>query len=668
MGFPPRPPDPSTFATLPQGSRIPPWLQPYLDMLLLPAAAAGPREGLFTPDPQLAATAQAFRQAMPQSQDPTVQAIAALQQWPARFGMDVALDATTPGGAALNLVPGEQAIGPAVGIAVPAIKGIEKLLGRSQTLKTAYKGLTDFAKRYPRFAKAAGKAEAQVALKGAERAPAAALDRLAGLVVAKTHSAGGATVHPLTGQIQEPGVDFGFMFGKYANQSGKTLELAPADFTPARVRAFIEQHADELANDRELAVGAWKGGNGNFFLDVSQKVPVEFTDDMTAAQREAAIAGARRKAVVTAANEDQPASLVRPFGPKQQYPMVVNGRTIMRDVELPWPMPQEAVFDLQNANDVPVGNLAEFLQSKEFQDRLDEMYKAGLPVMNGRDWWNIYGTDLERVYGKENMQTLAGLLASTSPQNSPVPNLRYATEYMRRLLKGEPVVQPNFTIPQSAVGFTPGKMMGSESTRAANLERVAAGQMTQLQADKVNDMYHALIGNRDVAVMDRRYAKLAEDWKRGIFVDAIEDTIQGSMIPRSKVTPHLNVSPYALIENAVRDGAKRYNMDPSEFSAIVWEGIGETIQKTDQLFGMAHPGSAIPPSSGGFPGIFMDMVTEKAKSLKITVAEMEKRLRNGDAELLAAILSTPAGLAAYQQWQQAGPRISLGAGQAPPQT
>jgi hypothetical protein len=45
------------------------------------------------------------------------------------------------------------------------------------------------------------------------------------------------------------------------------------------------------------------------------------------------------------------------------------------------------------------------------------------------------------------------------------------------------------------------------------------------------------------------------------------------------------------------------------------------------------------------------MVAEKAKAWGITVAEMEQRLRNGDAELLTGLLATPIGLAAYRRWQ-----------------
>jgi hypothetical protein len=266
---------------------------------------------------------------------------------------------------------------------------------------------------------------------------------------------------------------------------------------------------------------------------------------------------------------------------------------------------------------------------------------------------------------------LAGLLASTSPASAPVHNLRSASEYLRRLIKNEPIIQPDFRIPETAIGSrktsmgavtpgdfnSPGTQMPMEQTRAPNLQRVAEGRMSELQEDKVNDMFHALTGE-DVGVYDRRYAKLAEDPSRGIYVDATKDKVPGVMGGTG------NVEPYALIENAVRTGAQRHNMPLGRFSAYVWEGIGDTIKRTGQLFGTTHPAHTIPTASQGFAGIFDDMVKEKAQAWGITVAEMEKRLRNGDAELLTALLATPVGLAAYRQWEQANP--ATGSSSAPP--
>lgn len=506
---------------------------------------------------------------------------------------------------------------------------LTKLLG-GKNVAAAAKVLE---RRWPALAAALETHQTPLQLPG--RTPASALDRLASDIHTSTLSQGGATTYPLTGTTERIG-DPGFLAGKYSNQSGQTLKVPLADFSPKTVRAFLEQHADAFAKDPTLALGTWTDGP-DVYLDVSQK---------SSTQRAATMAATRQK---------QPPGTVRD--------LVTGG----------WPKAQEAVFDLQRGESLPVGNLQEFLSGPEFQQRLDEQYAAGVPVMSGKEWWNLYGGPLERVYGKRRVKPLAGFLASTSPASAPVHNLRAASEYLRRLIKGEAIIQPKFRIPETAVGWRPGSIGGitpgdfgrpgtrmpMEATRAPNLRRVAAGQYEQLQKDKVNDMFHALTGE-DVGVYDRRFAKLAEKPEAGVFVDATKDKVPGSM-------GTTQVSPYALIENAVRDGAARHNMPLKRYSAYVWEGIGDTIKKTGQLYGTKHPAHSIPEASQGFGGIAEDMIAEKAKIWGVSVKEFERRLRRGDAELLTAILSTSAGLAAYSQWAQADPSTRSASGSRPPE-
>jgi hypothetical protein len=512
-------------------------------------------------------------------------------------------------------------------MAIPG--GVNKLRAAVEAAKaapTVEKALATLAGRYPEMAKALATHTPEVTLTGANRSMASAFDKLATDIHDRTLVLPGTTTYPLSGRVELPFEgNTGVMMGKYSNQSGNTKAIPLADFTPKDVKAYLEQHADTFAQHPDLALGTWidtdASGKKIVYLDVAQKHETP------------------RQAVMNAVQQSQPkGSAVRKGGK--------------------WEMPQIAGFNLADAENVPVGNLAEFLNSPEFQQRLDEMYQKGVPVMNGKEWWNLYGGPLERVYGKERVAPLAAMLASTSPASAPVHNLRAASEYLRRLIKNEPILQEGFRIPETAVGHlktsmgamtpgdfnAPGTRMPMETTRGPNLQRAAAGDYAGLQKDKVNDMFHALTGH-DVGVYDRRYAKLAEDWPRGIYVDATKDKVPGTMGSKS-------VSPYALIENAVRTGAKRHNMPLGRFSAYVWEGIGDTIKKTGQLYGMKHPSHTIPDASQGFAGIFEAMIAEKAKAWGITVAEMEKRLRNGDAELLTALLGTPVGMVAYQLWQQ----------------
>jgi hypothetical protein len=202
-------------------------------------------------------------------------------------------------------------------------------------------------------------------------------------------------------------------------------------------------------------------------------------------------------------------------------------------------------------------------------------------------------------------------------------------------------------------GFAPkaGAAFPNEGTYAPNAERVRAGTPEKVVDDKVNDMFHALMGKL-VGVFDRHWAKIAEKPEAGIYADTVQNRLAGSMTSGQ-------VEAYPLVENAVRTAAKNANVDISKYSAWVWEGIRDTIRKTGKLYGQEHRASAIPDTTTGFNEIFEQLVAAKAKHLGVTVEKLEQMLRSGNAELLAALLATPVGAAAYSQWnagQQSTPK------------
>jgi hypothetical protein len=545
-----------------------------------------------------------------------------------------------------------------VGLAAAAATPRAIRLARGLAKPTTEKAMAAFARRFPRMAKALGKTGEEVALRGAG-SPRHAFDRLVQDVYDRTLAKTGSSTRPLTGEAfvgKQGGT--GYMAGQYANQTGKTWKVSPAEFSPAKIREFLEHHAEKFASDPEAVLGTWLDPDtGNYFLDVSQKHETP------------------RQAVVAAGRQPQPRTgpnaVSRPMI-QEEVPMIVGGRKIMRTVERegPWPMPQLSVYDLSKSVDepgafIPVGNLREFLQTPEFQSRLDQMYQKGLDVMGGKGWWDLHGSTLERVYGKKRLEPVAALLATTSSGSPPVENARTASEYIRRLIKNEPLIQPEFRIPETAVGWHPdpelghyggpGTQLPKEQTRLGNLKKVAEGRFGELSADKVNDMYHALMGDPDVGVFDRHWAKIAEAPERGIYAESGPNVLQGSMMKPEDVEAGKvgKVGSYALIENRVRDAAEAAGVPLSHYSAVVWEGIRDTIAKEGQLFGTKYDAGKIPEIRGGFPSIVDKLIAQKAKIWGITVKEFERRLRRGDAELLAAILATPVGYAAYQRMQGA---------------
>ena len=86
-------------------------------------------------------------------------------------------------------------------------------------------------------------------------------------------------------------------------------------------------------------------------------------------------------------------------------------------------------------------------------------------------------------------------------------------------------------------------------------------------------------------------------------------------------------------------------------SADIWTGIRETIKTKSELFGQKYRGSAITGDSKSYADHFDHLIKDKANHLGITVAQMEEKLRKGDATLMSALLATPVGLLAFQEWQ-----------------
>ncbi|MEQ1726747.1 MAG: hypothetical protein ABL982_00085 [Vicinamibacterales bacterium] len=491
--------------------------------------------------------------------------------------------------------------------------------GPAALLKRAGKTLT------PAAAKLAAK---KAATAEADRAFVSALPKTASpsAVVAATKTHGGYTVHPGTGELVAPGTKGAVMVGRFPNSNPRTMEVSLETFGPADVRKFYAKNRDVFAKDPDAHLGAWVDTeSGKAYLDVSSRKP-----DVRAATK---------------------------FGELQKQ---VGVQRDAATGELP--KAQKAVWDATSGNELPVGNLHEFVKSPEFQQRLDEMSRAGNKAMGGdfKNWWDITKGPLARVYGKDRIDEVAGMLASTSPRNGPVSNMQMASELLRRVIKGEPVKQPNWRAPATAMGdqtavggFSPkpGAKFPNEGTYGGNAERVATGQGARITSDKVNDMRRALLGDEDVAVIDRHYAKVAEDPARGIFTDVKANRVTGSMQTGKREA-------YPDIENAVRTASKRAGVPLANYSAWVWEGIRDTIRQTGKLFGQSHRASAIPETTTGFNEIFEELVSKKAKHLGVTVQELERRLKSGDAELLGVLLSSGAGATAYQQFVEAQRRAT----------
>lgn len=410
-----------------------------------------------------------------------------------------------------------------------------------------------------------------------------------------TNEHGGYTVDLMTGDVPKDGI----MMGIYANDSGKTGVLPKGTpLTKNTIKEWVKTNAGPLSQvDNHL--GTWKeAATESLYLDVAKR----FAPDEI------------RKATK--------------FGEKTG---------------------QKAGFNLGTFEETPVGNWREFIHSPEMQARMDEMAVIGREYMNQhatKEWWDTHGTLFEEIW-PGHLDQVIGFVASTSPLTPPVQNLQVASEYMRRLLKGEAVIQPNWRAPEGLMKFKggvnlkAGVKMPMEQQRAKNLNTAATGKYQDLSGPKVNDMASAMSGDSDAAVMDRWYTRIAEKPEAGVFT-------------ADKPEVFVNRKQYGELRDVVNEAAKNAARSGRNFSADVWVGMRETAKRTGRLFGQKMTPGAISGESKGLADLLADLIESKAKHLNISVKEMKSRLAKGDANLLSVILGTPLGAYLYQQLEAQG--------------
>jgi len=407
-----------------------------------------------------------------------------------------------------------------------------------------------------------------------------------GRIVNKTNKDGGYSVSMTSGQSPPDGL----MMGKYKNTDPRNLVVPPTRAMSRKdVEAFVKKNRKALS-DPDNYLGTWKAPDGTVYMDVSRRFEPESV----------------RKATK--------------FGERSE---------------------QLAGYNVAADDEFPVGRWPDFVRGPEFLTRMKEMERAGRDYLDqfpAKEWWDTHGSSFERVYGEDNLPQLSGFIASTAPNTAPRPNVQDASEYMRRHIAGEPIVQPDFRMPAGTMSRTEGGLMPMEQSRRANLDKSGRGALEELRLEKVREEASALMGNPSAFVGDRHWVRLSEKPPQGIFAAAEEGVIGSS-------------KNYNIMKEAVADYARTTNRSVRDLSADIWTGIRETIKNTNELFGQKFRGSAIQGDSKSYADHFDELIKNKAKHLGITVLEMEKRLRKGDANLLSGLLAAPVGLMALKIYQ-----------------
>jgi hypothetical protein len=413
-----------------------------------------------------------------------------------------------------------------------------------------------------------------------------------GRIISQTKKKGGYSVNLPTGDVPETGI----MAGKFANADPRTRVL-DKDPTMVDITDWVKQN-EKVLGKTENYVGTWKDkDSGKTYLDVSRR-----------------------------------------FEPEQLRPATKFAEKTG----------QIAIYNVGTGMSPPVGSYPKYVSGEftpegvaPYSQRLHEMGAEGAGYMAQHptaDWWET--PDIQRVYGTASRPQQAGFMGAVSTNTQPRPNVQGMSEYMRRYIKGEPIVQPEFKVPPTAMGgfAGPGKSMGLESGRAFNLERAAEGNLEAMRGEVVREKTQALTGNPMAMVLDRIHARLTEAPQAGIYAHSQEATMPEG-------------GDRQLVKDAISKQAALEGKNPRQFSADVWAGIREHIKRTGELYGTplakTQSGTQRSPSKS-YNDLFVDLVKQKADHLGISVAEMEKRLRSGDGELLSWLLATPAGAALYK--------------------
>ena len=437
---------------------------------------------------------------------------------------------------------------------------------------------------------------------------------------------GGFTVDMKTGATPTTGT----FVGLHPNTDSRVMVIPKKHFTEKALSEYVSKMQKELAGN-ERYLGGWVDGD-NVYLDVPLRVvrdPKEVkqafsTRPETAPMRARRLEAQERAAIVRGGGRDR-----------------TNPDPAAREAGA-----QKAVFTADTLTERQVGDWRGYIDSPTFERRAIEQADAGLRYLQERgvtnpEWWKLRGTTWEKLYGDlpdgtmsdDRMKQVASALAATAPNAGTTENVRQATEYLRRMLKSEPAIQPEWRA-KPGVNVThaaAGTQMPMETVRANNLVLGREGRGLEMNADKVREEYKALIGDPDAEVLDTHFAKIGEVPQSGVYINSAAGKIQDKE--------------YGIMADRLRGIARKLGRDPRDWTAEVWTGIRENVKRHGELYGQKFKRAE--GESYGYDQILDREIEFTAQKLGLEPKEVERRIRAGDMNLLAALLSTGGIAAAY---------------------
>jgi hypothetical protein len=421
-----------------------------------------------------------------------------------------------------------------------------------------------------------------------------------GRILRKTREQGGYTVHLGTGEVPESGLlvgtgpqakDIGIYQSPVVNPKVSIVTGRPPTAEDLAEHAF--RNREQFLRDKYF--GTWQSPEGATYLDVTRRFE---PDEIRQATK---------------------------FGER---------------------LNQREGYNVALGETFPIGNWRDFITTPEFHARMHEMAGQGreyLKAFPTQNWWE--NLPFRQTYGDELMPNVAGYIAATAPGDAPIRNLQNASEYIRRHIAREPIIQPDWRVPANAVFRNPGSQIGMEASREANLLKASQARdlsgLLTLQREKVQHEGRALLLDPYGVPIDRHWVRLSEAPERGIYASTQEGTIG------SRVTSEQPVSPYNALLSEIYVAGDRAGETPGVFSSNVWTGIRNWIQKHNELYGTKFRGSAIPGESKSYADHFTDLKQAVAAEKRMSVKQLERELEKGNANLLSLMLGTPATYAGF---------------------
>lgn len=319
-------------------------------------------------------------------------------------------------------------------------------------------------------------------------------------------------------------------------------------------------------------------------------------------------------------------------------------------------VPQVPQFDLPRytpPRGVPQ-RVADVTTNPEVRSQMLEVIRQGRD-MGGANWYNaeplreVFVRELGAEGGNKAFRSYMDLVAATSPRSDVGTNVRNASYYYGRLMRGEGMPEVGSRNPQPY-----GHM--AQRLHQMNAERVAGAGWNPLNNPKPASFVENLVGNQQPATIDthafrlpgllakdERFLETAYQANKDAPKQNIQKMVQGgelSLEDAAKRPAYWQAQPkaneYAAMEQYYQSLGRELGLTPAQTQASAWVGGGK-------ITGLASD------ETKPFLGFFQDRVRMTAEALKMDPNDVLKKFVKGEMPLLGVSGAAAGALLPYAQ-------------------